>query len=202
MLVYHVDVVLLGELPAALVVAALEEGAYGAADCDLGVLGLDGFDEFDVAHGKGIGDDVLVAYAKVFEIEGFGVTGLGTEAGPLAGLGVAIGPFDEVEYVLFVLLKSGPEGNTILLSAAEHRVNGAVLAGHGSSYYGQRFGAEVFAELEEFVVAEAACLVVAPKVALRFALMQGADGLFPVIHIAEAVAMDEAAAGESHEAGM
>ncbi len=99
-LVDHGYLLLLGQLPAPLVVGAFVEGAYGAADDDLGVLGTHGVVDHVEALGEGVGYEVFVADTDILEVEGLGVPGLSTHAAPLGSLGITVGPLDEVEDVL------------------------------------------------------------------------------------------------------
>ena len=194
----NVDVLLAGELPAVFVVAAFEEGTYGADDLNLGMGVLDAAVEVEEALGEDIADEVFVADAEVFEVEGFGVSGFGTQTGEGRGLGVAVGPFDEVEQLLGVVVHLVP-GKSALLSGSAAR---GVLAGHAGGEDGKGLGADVFTELEVFEESESFRLVVVPDVALGGTLPEGSDGLAPAVHVAESVAVAEASAGETDEAGM
>jgi hypothetical protein len=60
------------------------------------------------------------------------------------------------------------------------------LAGDAGGDDGERLGADVLAKLKILEVAEADGLVVAPDVGLALALLDGADGVLPVVDVVEA----------------
>src|SRR5574344_764625 len=78
------------------------ERTYGAAYFNLGISGLDGLDDHKETlfeHGR---YDIFIAYAYIFKVERRRMTGIGSHLCPLAGSGIAIGPFYHIQYLLTV----------------------------------------------------------------------------------------------------
>ena len=134
------------------------------------------------------------------------MSGLGPFASPSCGFGIAVGIFNQVEHVLYVLPHL-LHRDAALLAVGRHEVFGMVarasdagiLAGHACGHDWQRFGTDVLAELEILEVAQTARLVVTPDVGRRFSGFQRADGLFPMIDVVHPVPMCQTSAGEADE---
>ena len=74
-----------------------------------------------------------------------------------------------------------------------------VLVRHAAVDHEQRFGPEVFAHLQVFVVAQAVGRAVAPQVPMPRPLGDVADGLLPAESVRQLVTLHVAAAGKPHE---
>ena len=111
----------------------------------------------------------------------------GSDSAPLT-VCRAIGVFDRVEGVLH------PRAELV------HRH--IFFMGHAAIDDEQRLGAEIFAELKVFMVAEAVGRVVLPDIVLVASFGHVADGLLPAIGQIHPVALDPASAGEAHEGGL
>ncbi len=192
-----IDAQFVGDLPPGVIIFAVRKGADGADDGDLGMLRFDrSVDHLETFFEHG-GYMFLIADAKVLEMKGSGVAGGGTFRAP-GGIGRAVGPFDQVEHILDVS-RHGFERQTALAGAA---LMIRILAANAGGHDGKRLGADVFAELEEFVVAKTKRLVIAPEIELAAALFNGADAVFPTVEVIESVAVRETTAGKAHELGM
>ena len=113
-----------------------------------------------------LGYHILVAYAYIFEVERFGVSGLGTAPSPL-GAYVAIGILDKVEHVGHIGRHILHRYSVLLAEQFERAARGVVagagiLAGNTGRKHGQRLSPYILAEKEILVVPESARLVVAP----------------------------------------
>ena len=194
---------LVGQLPSSLKigVAGMRSGSGGAHDDDFGMRLchalidiLETLDEF----GR---DLLLVAQAQILQVEGSGMSCVGTHLRPLVGGGVAVGPLDEVDGLCHPLVHLA-HGHHVLCLRGPH-VPAAVgaLAAHAARQDGHGLHAEVFAELEVLEVSQSAALVVAPGVLQLPALLLRADGGLPAVGVPEAVAaaVHHASAGEAHE---
>ena len=201
MFVHHLQLQFVGDPPPVVIVLAVGERAHRADDHDLRVLGLHGLVDHLETFPEDRRDAVLVADAEVLQAEWPGVAGGGALGAPGRG-GGAIGPLDQVEHVLDVG-RHFVQRQALLAFAPLVAVGGAgVLAANAGRHHRQGFRADVLAELEVLEVAEADALVVPPDVRLAAALLERADGVLPAVQVAEAVAMDEAAAGKAHEPGL
>ena len=145
-------------------------------------------------------DALLVAQTEVLEVEGGGVSLVGTHLGPFAGGGVAVGPLDEVDSLADPLVHLVHGDDVLGLPTHAPAAVGALTA-DAARQDGQRLHAEVLAELEVLIVAQSAALVVAPGVLQLTTLLAGTDGGLPAVGVPEAVAtaVHHAAAGEAHE---
>ena len=145
-------------------------------------------------------DALLVAQTEVLEVEGGGVSLVGTHLGPFAGGGVAVGPLDEVDSLADPLVHLVHGDDVLGLPTHAPAAVGALTA-DAARQDGQRLHAEVLAELEVLIVAQSAALVVAPGVLQLTTLLAGTDGGLPAVGVPEAVAtaVYHAAAGEAHE---
>ena len=117
----------LGELPALHIVGTRRmERTYGAAYLDVGIFGTNSTTKHLVTLLEDGGDDVLVAQSYIFKVKRIRMPGISTHLCPLGGSGIAIGPFDEIEYFLHI---SGHicHRNTTLLTTDTLSIIGGVL---------------------------------------------------------------------------
>ena len=149
-------------------------------------------------------DFLFVAQTQILQVEGCGMTGIGTHLGPLVRGGVAVGPFDEVDGLGHPLVHLAHGYYVLSLSGPHAPAAVGTLAADTAGKDGHRLHTEVFAELEILEVAETAALVVAPGVLQLSALLLRTDGGLPAIGIPESVptAVHHASAGEAHELRM
>ena len=130
---------------------------------------------------------VFVADLQIFQVERCGMSGLGAHRAP-DGIGRAIGIFNRIQRVLHPL--------------AQAIERDGFFVRHADIDAKQRLGTEVFGKLQIFVIAQAVRGVVTPDVPERRARIQVANGVLPMIHVREVVALHPAAAGKAHEGGM
>ena len=166
--------------------------AAGADDRDFGVRLAQRLDEGGVVAAEQRGVVFLVAEADVFEVEGRGVAHVGADLAPGAVDG-AVGELDEVDDVPHPLVQIGRPARLVGRLEA---------AAHGDRQDRQRGRADVLGELEILEVAKPVGLVIAPAVGVAAAPFDGADGVLPAVRLVEAVAVDDAAAGEAQGLGV
>ena len=133
------------------------------------------------------------------------MTHLGTHLTPLRCSG-AVGKLDEVEAVLDVRLQlvDGHMG-ALTIPVLE-------LAGHTHVEYGQRLGTDVLSQLEELEEAQAVRLEIVrieavgegvlPTVLVQRTVLDGTDGVLPLIARGEVDTLNDAAAREAQQAGL
>ena len=206
MLVHHGQFQAVGQGPAFFVVRSFAGRSRRADDHDVGIFGPYGFINHRKPFREHAADEVFVAQSDVFQVERFGMSGLGPFASPPCGFGIPVGIFNQVEHVLYVLPHL-LHRDAALLAVGRHEVFGmmarasdtGILAGHACGHDRQRFGTDVLAKLEILEVAQTARLVVTPDVGRRFSGFQRADGLFPMIDVVHPVPMCQTSAGEADE---
>ena len=119
---------------------------------------------------------------------------LRTQRAPLGGH-IAIGEFDQVEDVLRV--------GVGLLDRQGRLEHIAGLTQKARMHHRQRLRTQGLGQHEVLVVPQAVAHHIAPGVEVLVALLNGADGVLPVIEVAAVVAaLDNAAAREAQEAGV
>ena len=147
------------------------------------------------------GDLLLVADTQILQVEGRGMTGIGTHLRPFVGSGVAIGPLDKVDSLSHPLVHLRHRHD--ILSLGRPHVPTAIgsLTAHTSGQDGYGLHAEVLAELEVLEVAETTTLVITPGVLQLTTCLLRTDGGLPTIGVPETVAtaVNHTSAGEAHE---
>ena len=142
---------------------------------------------------------LLVAYAKIFEVEWSWMACFCTHFSPF-GVHTAVCPFDEVESLFnpFVHLC---HGNGVLSLVFHSPTSVCALTAYTTWKYWQWLHAHIFAELEILVITYFHRLVVAPCVLQLLTLMFRAYGIFPTICVPETIstAVYYTSSGETHE---
>src|SRR5215218_2347760 len=104
------------------------------------------------------------------------MTGCRSQLPPFGGH-IAVCPFHQIQYILYVFIHL-PEGNTTLLTCAART---RILARHTGRNHGQGLRSDVFTELEIFMVAQPYTLVITPEISLRLAGFQRPYGGLPPV---------------------
>ena len=169
---------------------SLRKGARGAVVADVDDVGICGFDYgIDVVVALNVAlADILVAQLDVLERERLGMAVLRTLGAPLGG-GIADGVLDGVQDVLY---DAAQFVHLVVVSVPDHARQADVDHIHCG-------GSDVFAELQEVVVAECAGVVVSPEVELSGTVQAVSDGLLPLDAVLHAHSFHDAAAGPSDE---
>ena len=138
---------------------------------------------------------VLVPDFHVFEVERSRMSVLRAFSAPFC-CDVAVGIFDGVQSILH-------ERPHLIHRDDIHGISAvACFMAHAAVNDEHRFGMEVFAHLEVFVVAEAVRAVVAPVVVVLVdAFLHRPNGVFPDGAMLNAATFHEATAGEAHKRG-
>ena len=198
MLVNHVYVVVFGQPPSGFVVATFRPWSRSPTNHDVGILFFHGLNDHQVTFLKGFGNQILIADADIFQVEGCGMPLFRAQLAPLRSLGIAVCPFYQVEHVLHV------SRHLVHWYAALLPVSSVagILATYASRQHRKGLATQILAQLEVLIIAQTFGLMVSPNVALRFAGFERADGLFPIVHVVQPVAMRRAATRETHEFGL
>src|SRR5690606_4338698 len=96
---------------------------------------------------KYVGDEIFIADADVFQVEGLGMTGFRALLSPFR-VGVTVGILHEVYAVLYERVHFFHRDAALLAAAA----GGGVLAGYARGNNGHGFGANVFTKTEVFEI--------------------------------------------------
>lgn len=145
---------------------------------------------------------LLVTDTYILEVEGFGMPHLGAQRAPL-GIRGAVCELDEVEGVVYVWVEVA-YGDMRLWRVV------LVLARQTAVEDGQWLGSDILGQQEELIESHAVALVVVgeeavaegvlPAVDVQGAVLDGADGVLPVVSGLDVRALDDAAAREAEYA--
>src|SRR5690606_15964823 len=158
---------LCSNVPSFVIIRSFGERPHGADDGDLRMRFFHGFVDHGEPFFKYIGDQVFIADADVFQVEGFWMTGFGALLSPFR-IGVTVGILHEVYDILYERIHFFHRDAALLAAAA----GGGVLAGNARGNDRHGFGADVFTEAEVLEITEAGGLMVSPEVTLRLAGFQ------------------------------
>ena len=145
--------------------------------------------------------NILITNAYVFEIKRSRMSGVSSHLRPFACGGISIRPLYHVEDFLDICRHVGHR-NSALLSAISVGIGSRVLTRHTGSEHRQRFGIDVFTELEVLIESQSSCLMIIPYIAVGRAFLQRSHGVLPPIYIIQSVAMTHTSAWESHKLRM
>ena len=167
---------------------------------DFGMLSLHLIINIGKAFAEFRRDSLLVAQTQVFQVEGCGVSGIGTHLSPLTGSRITVGPFYQVERLVGPFIHLAHRNHILRLVLHAPTAVGTLTA-YATRQNRQRLHTQVFAELEIFIVPQSHALMVAPAILKATALFLRSDGCLPAVCIPEAVtaSMNHATAGEAHE---
>ena len=195
---------LIGKFPTVIVVAVSWMRAWsdGSHDNYFGMGFRDALVHILKALAKFRRNAFFIAQAKIFQMERFRMSLLGTLLAPSCGY-VSISPFNEVERVLRPLVHIFHRCHILCLSRHTPAAICA-LARYAARKDGNRLHPKVFTKLEVFVVTESHRLMVAPSILEMFALMTRSDGCLPTISAPEPVAtsVHDTASRKAHELGL
>ena len=187
--------------PEVVEVGAFGVGARRAYDHDLG-MGLAQHLDEALQTLRIFRPPLLVADAYIFEVEGFGMSHLGAQRTPF-GIRGAVCELNEVEGVVYVWVEVAYGdmrlGRVVLVLARQTAVED-----------GQWLGTDILGQQEELIESHAVALVVVgeeavaegvlPAVDVQGAVLDGADGVLPVVSGLDVRALDDAAAREAEYA--
>ena len=194
---------LVGQLPAILEVGitGVRTRTGGTHDDNLGVgLGDTLIDILETLC-KLRRDLLLVAQTQIFQVEGFGMTGISTHLSPFIRGRVAIGPLDEVDSLGHPLVHLAHRNGILCLCGVHVPSTIGTLTADTAGEDRQGLHAEVLTELEILEIAETHALMITPGILQALTLLLRTDGGLPAVGIPEAVAtaMNDTAARETHE---
>jgi len=194
MLIHHLQLHLISNLPPLLIVGARTEGPHRTNHRDFRMLLADLRIEEPEPLLESVADQFFIADAQILQTERRRMARLSPHLPP-GHRRIPIGKLDQIKHFLQIILHL-LHGQPLLAIIPR------ILTAHGRRNHRHRLRPDILTKLKILIIAQSGRLVIIPDVALSFTPFHRPNGILPPVHVVQSVAMHQATPRKTQEPGL